>query len=178
LSPDLIQDTPDRAFRADPGSSSLTPLVTSGWPGPRPVINEGEPSMFGTRAARLRTAGGAVAVLASSFALFGVAGLAKADTGLPSVYCYKNPIGTSSSERIYVSNLVRTGPDANGARGLTYRTETQYWADSLHAYVNATGVFTPWTVNSISQDTLDRVMSTADIECTELLKNDFAYGQR
>jgi hypothetical protein len=134
--------------------------------------------MLGTRAARLRTAGGAVTVLAAAFTLYGVVGLAQADTTLPSVYCYKNPPGNANPERIYVTNLVRTDPDSNGLSDLNWQTQNQYWADALHAYVDPTMTLQDHTVKAVTEAQVEYAISTADIECTQLLKNDFVHGLR
>jgi len=133
--------------------------------------------MFNTRAVRLRTVGAAVAVLASSSALFGVVGLAKADTGLPSVYCYKNPSGTQNPDRIYVSRVVYTDPDSNGDRALTWRTEVEYWADALHAYANPTSTWQDHVTRPIQQSSVDYTVNTPDAECLQLAGDGYVHGE-
>jgi hypothetical protein len=131
--------------------------------------------MFGTRAAKLRIAGAAAAVLATGFTLYGVTGAARADTTYGNAFCYKNPPGSENPDRLLVSNVVATGPAADGTYALTWRAETQYWAEAFNTYANATGAYRNNTLAVTSRSALDHLMSSASNIC-QYSGSGYSYG--
>lgn len=130
--------------------------------------------MFSTRAAKLRTAGVAAGVLATSVILLGVTGPARADATLRSFYCYKNETG-NNPDRIYVYNVVDHGPATDDTHYLTVTEEMQYWG--LNTYTNPTNASSPGSLGPLPKNEVDAIASNVNFACTRLSANaSYQYG--
>lgn len=137
--------------------------------------------MMRTRAAGLRTAGiGAVALAAGLLAILGVTGQAKAATDFPDVYCYKNLPGAENPDRIHISHVGGSGPDADGLYTLTWRSETEIWVKLGDTYTNPTFVWSNRTVHGFDSLAFMDRKSNPDTACNQLSygtdDSEYAHG--
>jgi hypothetical protein len=76
-----------------------------------------------------------------------------------------------------MSNVRAKGPASDGTYALSWRVETEYWADALKTYANATRAVTDNARSSVVQLDIDAMAKSADNACLQLMAGSYTYGQ-
>jgi hypothetical protein len=121
--------------------------------------------------ARLFTAGIGAVSLAAGLAFLGVTGQAEAATNLRDVNCYKNPDGAANPDRIHVSRVVVSDPDAGGSHTVTWQLETEVWVDlgkGRRTYTNATRTWSNGTITGADSGWVADAEQSPDFACKKM----------